>query len=137
VPADAVAPLCVAVAPAVAAAPPMTLRLVGGGRFGSRRRPTVCWAGVAGDVDELTALTGRLAAAAGAVGLPVEDRPFRAHLTLGRWRAGQPADGDLPDRLAGAAGPWWPVSEVVLWRSHLGAAPRYERVAAWQVGYQA
>jgi 2'-5' RNA ligase len=115
----------------------MTLRLVGGGRFGSRRRPTVCWAGVAGDVDELTALTGRLAAAAGAVGLPVEDRPFRAHLTLGRWRAGQPADGDLPDRLAGAAGPWWPVSEVVLWRSHLGAAPRYERVAAWQVGYQA
>ncbi|SDX72417.1 2'-5' RNA ligase [Modestobacter sp. DSM 44400] len=109
----------------------MTLQLAGGGRFGSRRRPAVCWAGVTGDVDELTALAGRLAGAARTVGLSVEDRPFRAHLTLGRWRAGQPADGDLCDRLAGTAGPTWPVSEVVLWRSHLGPAPRYDRVSAW------
>jgi 2'-5' RNA ligase len=134
VPADAVAPLCAAVAPAVAAAPPMTLQLAGGGRFGSRRRPTVCWAGVAGDVDGLIALAVRLAASARSVGLPVEDRPFRAHLTLGRWRAGQPADGDLPDRLAAAAGPRWPVRELVLWRSHLGPVPRYDRLAAWPVG---
>jgi 2'-5' RNA ligase len=111
----------------------MALRLAGAGRFGSRRRPTVCWAGVTGDVDELTGLAERLAAAATSVGLPVEDRPFRAHLTLGRWRAGQPADGDLPDRLAGHRGPAWPVREVVLWRSHLGPGPRYERVAAWSV----
>ncbi len=83
---------------------------------------------------ELTALAGRLAAAARAVGLPVEDRPFRAHLTVGRWRPGQPADGDLPDRLAGYRGPVWPVREVVLWRSHLGPEPRYERTAAWPVG---
>jgi 2'-5' RNA ligase len=134
VPADAVAPLCAAVAPAVAAAPPMTLQLAGGGRFGSRRRPTVCWAGVAGDVDGLIALAVRLAASARSVGLPVEDRPFRAHLTLGRWRAGQPADGNLPDRLADHRGPAWPVSEVVLWRSRLGAVPSYERLAGWPVG---
>ena len=133
-PAAALDPLTVAVAPAVAAAPPMALRLAGAGRFGSRRRPAVCWAGLAGDVAPLTDLAGRLAAAARSVRLPVEERPFRAHLTVGRWRPGRPADGDLPERLTGYAGPVWPVTEVVLERSHLGPEPRYERVAAWAVG---
>jgi 2'-5' RNA ligase len=134
VPAPALAPLTAAVGPAVAATPPLTLQLAGAGRFGSRRRPAVCWAGVDGDVGELTALAGRLGGAASSVGLPVEDRPFRAHLTIGRWRPGRPADGDLPTRLAGHRGPPWPVREVVLWRSHLGPEPRYDRVAAWPVG---
>ena len=133
-PSRALPALTTAVAPAVAAAPDIALQLAGAGRFGSRRRPAVCWAGLAGDVAELTALAGRVATAARSVGLPVEDRPFRAHLTLGRWRPGQQADGDLPDRLAGYAGPTWPVTEVVLWRSHLGPEPRYERVTGWPVG---
>ena len=131
VPVPSLDPLTAAVAPAVAGAAPMSLQLAGAGRFGSRRRPAVCWAGVAGDLVELTALAGRLVGAARAVGLPVEDRPFRAHLTLGRWRPGRPADGDLPDRLAGYRGPVWPAQEVVLWRSHLGPEPRYDRVTAW------
>jgi 2'-5' RNA ligase len=133
VPAATLEPLVRAVAPVVAATPPMSLRLAGGGRFGSRRRPAVFWAGLDGDVPVLSDLAGRLAAAVRGVGLPVEERPFRAHLTLGRWRPGRPADGDLPERLAGFRGPLWPVTEVVLWRSHLGPAPRYDRVAAWQV----
>jgi 2'-5' RNA ligase len=131
VPAALLAPLTAAVAPAVVGTPPLRLQLAGGGRFGSRRRPAVCWAGLAGDVPELTALAGRLAGAARGIGLAVEDRPFRAHLTLGRWRPGRPADGDLPDRLAGYRGPVWPAREVVLWRSHLGPEPRYEQVTAW------
>jgi 2'-5' RNA ligase len=131
VPAPLLAPLTSAVTPAVAGTAPMSLQLAGAGRFGSRRRPSVYWAGLSGDVEELAALAARLAAGARSVGLPVEDRPFRAHLTVGRWRPGQPADGDLPERLAGYRGPVWPVREVVLWRSHLGQEPRYERVAAW------
>jgi 2'-5' RNA ligase len=133
VPADRQRPLTAAVAPAVAATRPMSLQLAGAGRFGSLRRPAVFWAGVTGDVGELGALAGRLAGVARALRLPVEDRPFRAHLTLGRWRPGRPADGTLPDRLAGYRGPVWPVAEVVLWRSHLGPAPRYERLAGWPV----
>lgn len=134
VPADRLVPLLAAVAPAVAPTPPMALQLAGAGRFGSRRRPAVCWAGVDGDVPALTALADRLAGAGRSVGLPVEERPFRPHLTLGRWRPGRPADADLPDRLADHRGPVWPVHEVVLWRSHLGPEPSYERVAAWPVG---
>jgi 2'-5' RNA ligase len=131
VPEECVGPLVTAAGPAVAAAPPMALRLAGGGRFGSLRRPQVAWAGLDGDVAPLVALAARLADAARALRLPVEDRPFRPHLTLGRWRPGQPADGTLTDRLAGYRGPVWPVTEVRLWESHLGPRPTYDVVAEW------
>ncbi|WP_255411213.1 RNA 2',3'-cyclic phosphodiesterase [Blastococcus sp. TF02-09] len=121
-------------ASAVTVAPPMRLRLAGGGRFGSARRPSVAWAGLDGDVRPLTDLAARLAAGARTLGLPVEERPFRPHLTLGRWRTGHPADGTLTDRLASYRGPFWPVTEVRLWQSFLGPAPRYETVGAWGVG---
>jgi 2'-5' RNA ligase len=133
VPAEQVEELVAAAGPAVAAAPPMTLRLAGAGRFGTRRRPQVFWAGVTGDDAALSALAARLVAVARGLGLPVEDRPFRAHLTLGRWRPGRPGDGDLPERLAGHRGPCWPVTEVELLESHLGPVPRYDRVAAWPI----
>ncbi len=133
VPEDRVGPLVTAAAPAVAAAPPMALRLAGGGRFGSVRRPQVAWAGVDGDVEPLVELAARLADAARGCRLPVEERPFRPHLTLGRWRPRQPADGTLTDRLAGYRGPGWPVTEVRLLESHLGPEPSYETVAAWRL----
>jgi 2'-5' RNA ligase len=134
VPAEQVEELVAAAGPAVAATPPMSLRLAGAGRFGTRRRPQVFWTGVTGDDAALRVLAARLAAVARRLGLRVEDRPFRAHLTLGRWRPGRPGDGDLPERLAGHRGPAWPVTEVELLESHLGPAPRYDRVAAWPVG---
>ncbi|MGY1615656.1 RNA 2',3'-cyclic phosphodiesterase [Geodermatophilus sp. SYSU D00691] len=134
VPAGTVPALVEAAGGAVACAPAMTLRLAGGGRFGTRRRPQVAWAGLDGDVPALTALAGRLAGVARSLRLAVEERPYKPHLTLGRWRPGRPADGSLTDRLAGYEGPVWPVTEVLLLRSHLGPAPRYETVATWPVG---
>lgn len=126
--------LAAAAGPAVATAPPMTLWLFGGGRFGSLRRPQVAWAGLDGDVRPLVELAGRLSAAARSLDLPVEDRPFRPHLTLGRWRPGRPADGALTDRLAHYRGPAWAVTEVRLLESHLGPKPTYETLSAWPVG---
>ncbi|PRY49247.1 2'-5' RNA ligase [Geodermatophilus tzadiensis] len=123
--------LTAAVGEAAGRTPPAVLRLAGAGRFGSRRRPQVCWAGLDGDVAVLAALADRLAAAARALGLPVEDRPFRAHLTLGRWLPRRPADGDLPDRLAGYRGPAWPLREVSLVRSSAG---RHDPLGTWPVG---
>lgn len=132
-PADRVPLLVAAAAPAVAAAPPMTLRLAGGGSFGPRRRPQVLWVGLDGDVRPLTDLARGLTDAARTLDLPVEERPYRAHLTVGRWRPRQPADGTLPSRLAGYRGPVWPVTEVRLLESHLGPEPRYEPLAEWPV----
>ncbi len=132
-PADRVRLLVTAAAQAVVAAPPMTLRLAGAGRFGSPRRPQVFWAGLDGDLAAVTELAGRLADAARGLRLPVEDRPFRAHLTVGRWRPQRPADGTLPERLADYRGPEWPVTEVRLLESHLGPSPTYETLASWGV----
>ena len=87
--------------------------------------------GLDGDVPALADLAGRLSAAARRLRLPVEDRPFRPHLTVGRWRPGRPADGDLPDRLAGYRGPVWPVTEVRLMESFLGPEPQHLVVESW------
>lgn len=123
--------LVAAARPAVSAAPAMELRLARGGRFGTHRRPQVAWVGVEGDVVALTELASRLADVARAERLEVEERPFRPHLTLGRWRPGRPADGTLMNRLSGYAGPVWPVVQVRLVESRLGRSPAYETVAAW------
>lgn len=126
--------LTAATAKAVAAAPAMRLRLAGAGRFGSLRRPQVFWTGLDGDVAPLVDLAERLAHEARVLGLPVEDRPFHPHLTLGRWPPRRPADGALTERLCGYRGPTWPVHEVRLVESHLGRRSPYETLAAWPVG---
>jgi 2'-5' RNA ligase len=125
--------LVAAVGPQVHTARPGRLRLAGAGRFGSVRRPQVAWIGLDGDVATLTDLARRLAAEARRLRLEVEDRPFRPHLTVGRWRPGRPADGTVIDRLAGYRGPEWPVSEVRLLESHLGPRPSYDELATWPV----
>ena len=133
-PSDRVARLIEDAGPAVAAAPAIQLRLAGGGRFGSRRRPQVAWTGLDGDIAPLVELAARLARVARALRLEVEERPFRPHLTLGRWRPGHPADGDLLDGLADYRGPEWPVTEVRLVESHLGPKPTYDTLGRWPVG---
>ncbi|MBV9881254.1 MAG: RNA 2',3'-cyclic phosphodiesterase [Gemmatirosa sp.] len=64
---------------------PLVLRLAGLGAFPSLRRPRVLWIGVAPNPG-LAALYQEIERAAVAVGLPADDRPFHAHLTLGRVR---------------------------------------------------
>ncbi len=128
VPRARLAGLLSALGPAVAGSAPVTLQLTGAGRFGSRR-PRVLWAGVGGDVAALTALADRLAAAARHAGVPADERPYRPHLTLGRWPGPGTPDAAVVDLLTGDHGPAWPVTEVVLWRSPPGRP--YERVAGW------
>jgi RNA 2',3'-cyclic 3'-phosphodiesterase len=134
VPREVLPALGAGAAPVVAAAPPMRLRLAGAGRFGSLRRPQVAWAGFDGDVGPLTVLADALAELARGLDLPVEERPFRPHLTLGRWAPRRPADGTLTDRLAGYRGPAWPVGEVLLLESRPGPRPVHEVVGNWPVG---
>ncbi len=126
--------LVAALGPEVAAGAPRRLGLAGAGRFGSARRPQVAWIGLDGEVPALADLARRLAAQARRLRLEVEDRPFRPHLTVGRWRPGHPADGVLLDRLAGYRGPEWPVDAVRLVESRLGRTPAYEELATWPVG---
>jgi RNA 2',3'-cyclic 3'-phosphodiesterase len=102
------------------------LRLAGAGRFGS----SVLWIRVTGATDALSRLAERSAAAARRAGVSVEDRRFRAHLTVAR---GVPGVDLRPwvDRLAGYAGPAWRLDQITLVRSRLGAQPAYDVLDSW------
>jgi 2'-5' RNA ligase len=108
------------------------IRLAGGGRFG-RGRFTVLWTGLAGDVGALSALNAASRRELRRARLPHDWRPFRPHVTLAR--PGERIDRDAVDAdretLDGYLGPSWPVTEMVLMRSHLGPRPTYERLATW------
>ena len=102
------------------------LAFAGGGRFDGR----VLWAGVHGDRPALRRLSERCAGAARRTGIAVEERAYRPHLTLAS--SPEPADlRALAERLAGYTGPSWRADAVMLMRSYLGPAPRYEPVKEW------
>lgn len=65
---------------------PFTLHLGDLGFFPTARRPRVIWIGLAGEVNRLASLKAALDAPLAALGRSPEDKPFRAHLTLGRVR---------------------------------------------------
>ena len=65
-------------------------------------------------------------------GLPAEERPFRAHLTLGRLR--RPAPVPI-ERVAGPEPVSFPVEEVVLYESRLASSgARYIPLARLPLG---
>lgn len=98
---------------AAAACPRATAPLTSLGLFPEGGAPRVLWLGVALSEPALT-LQHACEAAAVAVGFPPEERPFRPHLTLGRWkdRARRP---ELPAVVFDPL----PVEEIVLYLSDL------------------
>lgn len=70
---------------AAAACPPRDVAITGLGTFPDRGAPRVLWLGLALP-DQILQLQIACEAAAVAVGFSAERRPFRPHLTLGRWR---------------------------------------------------
>jgi 2'-5' RNA ligase len=114
-------------------AAPMRLRFSGAGAFSRPARAHVLWIGVDGDVDALGKLAMSTSAAARRVGIPVDDRKFRAHLTVAR--ASPPRDlRDLVQQLSSYDGPGWTASEMHLVRSILGPPTVHERIATWPFG---
>ncbi|MFR9804975.1 RNA 2',3'-cyclic phosphodiesterase [Pseudonocardia sp. RS010] len=104
---------------------PVELALAGAGRFGER----VLWVGLEGDRDGLAALAAGVAASARTAGVPLEDRAFRAHLTLARGRGGVRGLAPAVRSLAGFTGRTWRAGTLHLVRSRPG--PVYEDLATW------
>ena len=111
--------------------PPLTLALAGAGRFGER----ILFVKVAGDREQLGRLAMSVSAAARRAGLTMEDRPWRAHITLARTRQGDAGLRELARALDGYRGDPWTAGELHLVRSRLGAGEdrgsSYETVARW------
>jgi 2'-5' RNA ligase len=69
--------------------PALALEYAGVGTFPERGLPRVVWAGCRGDLEKLAGLARAVERAAEQVGVPRENRPFVAHLTLGRVKSGR------------------------------------------------
>ncbi len=114
------------------------------GEFRLRGSPQVLWVGVGSGCAPLASLHREVANRWSACGLPLDDRPFRPHLTLARWRQGSgsrgrrgstaPADGPTIDALNAAVQGRLPiviaVNHVTVYESRLGSAgPTYTPLA--------
>ena len=103
------------------------------GYFPSTANPRVIWIGTESVKEELTALHTGLEARLKAGGFPLEKRPFRPHLTIGRWRSCScdKKPGELAEKYAQARWGSTFVNELLLIRSTLTpAGPVYENIAA-------
>ena len=111
--AQQVATLRPILAAAASACPPADVRASGLGTFPERGSPRVLWLGleVPASILDLQKACERAALAAG---FDEEDRPFKAHLTLGRWRERAPRP-ELPAADLGATR----LDALVLFKSDL------------------
>jgi 2'-5' RNA ligase len=115
---DRIHPIANALAQALAGVRPFLVSGRGIGVFPDIKRPRVIWAGLSSK--ELENIVQRVDEAVEPLGFNREARPFKPHLTLGRWRN----SGTNPDKLRqeldrwkdSALGESW-VKEIVLFQS--------------------
>ncbi len=121
-------------------AEPFELAVRGLGAFPSPARPRVVWAGVHTGGAGVAALASRVADALDPLDFPREERPFSAHVTLGRAR--EPSrDPALAEALAAGAERdfgHFRVEHMPLMRSDLSSRGAcYTALAAWPLGRSA
>ena len=105
----------------VSAASPMELAVKGLGLFPDARRPRVIWAGLSGGTQSLIDFQAGLDENLGVAGFAGEQRPFKAHLTLGRIKKAV-APGALVSALDACAAfpsPRFSADRLVLYSSQL------------------
>ena len=128
-------------APVAALVPPFEVEVRGVGAFPARRRPQVFYAGFEQPQGTpLHTLHGRMGSVIAALGLPVESRPFKPHLTLGRSR--RPLRREEITVVEAWYRHWAETSfgpleigEVALMRSQIGSGPpRYTRLHRLPLG---
>lgn len=100
------------------------LRLGTAGAFPNARRPQTLWVGVAGDTPRLARVQQAVAQAMEPLGFVPEERPFRAHLTLGRVRRDatpqqRAALGAALEKLSVPIIEAWPMGAPILFESIL------------------
>jgi 2'-5' RNA ligase len=86
IPSDLIEKLVANLKGAVEGLPHFELRLAGAGVFPDLRRPRVFWIGASSDGNSLQELEAKVSGVVSSLGIPTDDKPFRAHLTIGRFK---------------------------------------------------
>ena len=114
---------------------PFRISLKPMGCFPNSRNPRVIWLGLDGDLERMSCFRDELQQALSPFGIKEEDRAFRPHLTLGRFK--KPGKGRMElDQLLAAyrdlSSPACTLDELVLFRSDLkpGGAV-YTKMLSW------
>jgi len=109
--------------------------LNGVGVFPHWRKPRVIWVGLDGEVEKLSNLRDELQAELKVFGLREEKRPFRPHLTIGRFKGIVDRDEELKwvlDRYHDITSDLCYLNELILFKSDLKpGGPVYTRMATW------
>src|SRR5215468_5786298 len=71
---------------------PFRLVIGGLGVFPPHGAPRILWLGLTSGGQQITELHRAVAARVAVLRIPLEDRAFRPHLTIGRWRHARPSD---------------------------------------------
>lgn len=114
---------------------PFQISLKGTGCFPNSRRPRVLWIGLEGDLERMGRFRDSLQEALQSFGVPKEERAFRPHLTLGRFRSVDRADRELDavlGRYRDLSGPVCWLKELILFKSELRPGGSvYTRLKSW------
>lgn len=103
--------------------PPFELVTAGAGFFGGRVRPHVFWIALEGDLGAARRVADELEELMEKIGFDREDRPFKPHLTLARFKegCGRVSTEDLSARATAVLSRVpFPVDQIVLLESILG-----------------
>ena len=111
------------------------ISLGGMGLFPDIRRPRVIWLGLNGEIDGLASLRDDLQKSLKPFGIKQEKRPFKPHLTLGRFR--KPIKDPVLlkkviEKYRDTRGPGGKLQELVMFKSELNPGGAvYTRIHSW------
>lgn len=116
---------------------PFSIALNGVGCFPHARSPRVIWAGLEGDIERMARFRDNLQERLVPFGIKEEKRPFRPHLTLGRFNSFRRADRELEgfmERYRDLASPVCSLGELVLFKSDLSRGGSiYTKLKSWSL----
>jgi 2'-5' RNA ligase len=111
------------------------VRLNGIGVFPHCRKPRVIWGGLDGDTERLANFRDALQEELRPLGFTPEKRPFRAHITLGRFKGPLTRDDELKwiiDKYHDINSNVNHLNELILFKSDLKPnGPVYTKMAVW------
>ncbi|MFZ7110830.1 MAG: RNA 2',3'-cyclic phosphodiesterase [Desulfatiglandales bacterium] len=133
--ADDLGPIEEAVGNICAGFGPFSLSLSGVGCFPNVRNPRVVWLGLEGELGRLSGFRDALQRALKDFGIKEEKRPFRPHLTMGRFRKVEKNRRHLEDLLSAhreVRSPACLLDRLILFKSTLNpGGPVYTKLASW------